>query len=252
MIKRIVICALLPMIMLISGCFEIKNEIWIHSDGGGKVLYDMGLPEAMLPNDTAKQEFLKKIQDEITEAKQDPNIISADLRSYKKEGLFHIEVIYELKDITKIDAAKKKTRIAKDNKSKSEFMKGLTIKRLPSGNIKVTQTFENMQKKTEKASDNPMVQAMFGGRYMTLIVHGNIVSSNGNFSQDGQTVHWKVPMAEVLNATADSPLCAEVSTGGFFSKSFLIIAGIITAGLFFISIPVIILIVFLSRMKRKK
>ena len=111
---------------------------------------------------------------------------------------------------------------------------GLT--KLDNGNYHFAQPLD-LQSAADSATDtsNPLAASlmatMFKDRYMTIRIHGNIVSANGTVAEDEQSVEWRFPLADIVAGRIDLEQAeAEISLRRGFQldpKLLMILLGVV-------------------------
>jgi len=229
----------LVLAVIATGCFETKTEYWFRSDGSGKAVFDLGVSEELAPK---LDELAANMKQGIAERDGDSNIEDASVETYEDGDFAHLMVSVDVADMTALPKDSfllfKHDPGQKGVRGGDGMVNGVTIKRLSSGNILFEQKFPHPHAGSQSTGANPMAKAMaasfLAGKYATVIVHANkIVSTNGTISEDGKTVAWKIPLADLyLGEKPLPPLRAELSLGWWTTK--------MTLAAFFVALAIIV------------
>jgi len=208
---------LLPLLLsciLLSGCFEFKQEYWINADGSGRVLMDIGIVQIDQGNkNTRKQdssEFEKNMQEARQRLSADPNIKRVSMSQETRDGMLHTVFDIECRDMTKFnEAMRKSAEKARENSPSGEVGQAddaMTpiIEKLSNGDYSFKMKLE--RNKGKKPDSNPAaeriaeqwMQNLFAGRFFTVTLHAPKISeSNGQTNATSNLVEWKIPMTQI-------------------------------------------------------
>jgi len=253
------VAALTAVSASMTGCLETKTEYWFRSDGSGKVVFDLGVSKQLSPK---MGELVEKAKREIAE-NDDRNVRNASVRTYDDGDISHVEISFDVVDMTLISGDSdvlfgNSLGGGGDEGNKEKMMDGVTIKRLPSGNILFERKFKRPdaeqatadgKKDGDEAMANAMAASFLAGKFATVIVHADrIVSANGKISKDRKTVTWKVPMADIIGGKPIPDIKAELSFSQWNARTILAILFVALA----IVVPLFVALILLKSFKYKR
>jgi len=108
--KKVLAVLSLLMVLALSGCLEVSQQVWHNPDGSGKIVIEMALAADMLPlmgyegsPEENREEILREIAFAPDDLPSDPNIRNASVDSFydPDEGIFRIIMEIELFDLVK-------------------------------------------------------------------------------------------------------------------------------------------------------
>ncbi|MBJ6759863.1 hypothetical protein JGU66_03755 [Myxococcaceae bacterium JPH2] len=208
--------AALAMLSL-TGCFDMVEDVWLHSDGSARVRVDLSMPRALLPLAQAGGEDpVARVKGRTQAAegrlKNDPDLSHFEL-SYAEEGeLLH--VIYDLtvKDATKLSTLQQRALDVATTEERAQLggLWGLRIEKPSSGEALFVQRFEPDQSSARVDTDladaaakelgHRLALALFADHHVTVRVHGeSIGETNGTVNAQKDSVEWKMPLADFVN-----------------------------------------------------
>jgi len=222
--------------LLVTGCIDVKQDIWINEDGSGKLVFDVGLSKqfkAMMdlekgfgglgelegfeedgdkekdaePEGLDSVPFSQAPEDVIKELKESKYVTGAEFKE-ASEGKYE-RTIYtiELSDITKINEVMKSSSLGAgiENLGGEEGLSennDFSLKKTDSGTFELSAKLEGNK---EEAADDPteaafaatMMKEMFGDAGMTIRVHAPAVSHNGK--EDEGAIVWTMLLADLAS-----------------------------------------------------
>jgi hypothetical protein len=213
---------LAPLVLLtLTGCFDLLQEIWILPDGSGRVVFDVGLPKSFLDlARTRGKDPLEELRAEAraTEAdlKKDPDVTKFEFREYEQDGQHHLVYDLTVKDATRLGEFQK--RAMAHNASVKQGNEELAFhieKRGGFGEYVFVQRFgepkdapgaaKGTKNPAEQAAEDfgtQMAKALLGNHYYTVRVHGQAIpESNGTLNEKKDTVEWKFNLVDLANET---------------------------------------------------
>lgn len=226
--------ALAAAAVLLAGCVEMSQEIWINEDGSGRLVMDVGIGAEML--ELAKQgpaaggkdpaaDMRKGFEERKADLEKDPDVKSVQFKEFTKEGTCHFVLDIEVRKVESLPRILKKSSPDKKALGGEEGPAAepeLKIEKT-AGGYRFTQKFaspekaapETEEEKRNKAMAMAFLKPMLQDKGIAVKLHApRILSSNGEVSEDKQTAAWKIGLIEI--ATTDSfskELTAEVHAG---------------------------------------
>ncbi len=230
-INKILAPSIALLTLLITGCIDVKQDIWINEDGSGKLVFDVGLSkqfkammdlqkgfgdleglegleeegeEGAAPEKPEAIPFGQAPEEVIKELKKIKHVTSAEFKE-SSDGKYE-RTIYtiELSDITKIKEVMKSSSLG----SGIEELGGeeglsenndFSLIKTESGTFELNAIMEGNKEEnadpTEAAFAASMMKEMFGDAGMTIRVHAPAVSHNGK-EKDGAIV-WTMLLADL-------------------------------------------------------
>lgn len=258
----------LLIILPLSGCFEVSQEIWHNPDGSGRVVIEMILSEDMLSfmglegdADQNREEILQELDispDDVSS--DDPNVRNVSVISYydSEQSNFHVIMDVELYDLIKglpVDED--------DGMGGFEF----TIIDNNDGTFRFSQKTDMSSEMGEgdldQASRQLLETFMAGDMYTLKLYVKEFVEADPNaiYDKDNNVIVWEIPMIDMMTSSepfefwavyrlGSSSLIPPLGMGEFPEWVPFVLAGLCCLTLIIIVI-VVIVIVLLSR-KRKK
>ncbi len=229
-LTKILNLSLVLFTLVVTGCIDVKQDIWINQDGSGKLVFDVGLSKqfkAMMdlekgfgglgelegndeeevdegPGDLESVPFSQEPENVIKELKKSKHVTSAEFKEVS-EGKYE-RTIYtiELSDITKITEVMKSSSLGQGLgelggeeglSENNEF----NLTKTESGSFELSALMEGNKEEstdpTEAAFAATMMKEMLGDAGMSIRVHAPAISHNGK-EQDGAIV-WTVLLADL-------------------------------------------------------
>ena len=215
-------------LLTLTGCIDVKQDIWINEDGSGKFVFDVGISKQMkammegfgaglegLGGDDPDVEieganeipFSDDPEKIIAEFKASEFVTSAEFKEAKDAKYDRTIYTIELSDITKLKEVMESTslnsaadQLGGDGKLDEDNDFGIT--KTETGTYKIDVTMKGNE---EEAPEDPqeaafaaaMMKQMFGDAGMTLRVNAPAVSHNGK--EEGDAVVWTVPLADLAS-----------------------------------------------------
>jgi hypothetical protein len=192
---------------VLTGCFEVSEDLTIHGDGSGRIVFEIGLDEniaklAALGNDSGTFFDRNKLEERL---KTSENVEKYEIRERMENGVQRTIVDVMVKDMTEDmdglgDLASKDVAEKLDvgDKSAAPFV----FTRMEGGNFKFTQNVTKEKKEDTNALVAGLMSSQLSGKYMRVKLNGAIVSANGSIAEDKKSVSWEIPMAQIVNGTA--------------------------------------------------
>jgi tetratricopeptide (TPR) repeat protein len=188
-------------ILLLAGCVNMKQEVWLHSDGSGTVYMDVAIKlnaPSGIQHPFAKVKDLDKVDSNIQNIKLDE----------RRDGE-HIRYTLEF-DVLDWHAFAE---------SPHEDLFPVQLEQLANGNWRWTQRVQR-EPDTKRAEDEIFLQ----GEFFDITIHApNVVSTDGEIVETSgpqSTMHWRIPVTDMLIHGTDSvqtieyaPFTQNVSNG---------------------------------------
>ena len=263
-INKIFIPLIALLTFLITGCIDIKQDIWINEDGSGKLVFDVGLTKQFksMMNMGNAFEGLDLESEEgaepeaagvnpfsdpgkaIEELEKSEHVTSAKFEE-SSDGKFE-RTIYtiELSDITKVGEVMGSSSLGEGVKELgSSDEDELSIKKTDSGTFELSAVMQGDKEEgvDPSGAELGMLQEMFKDAGMTIRVHAPAISHNGKKKRGA--IEWKMTLAD-LSAGKRLEAKGEFK-GGASSDNTLLIILVLGA-------VVLLGIIVLSRKKKKQ
>jgi hypothetical protein len=211
---------LAPLVLLtLTGCFDLLQEVWLLPDGSGRVVVDVALPKPLLDLARAQgKDPLEELRAEAraTEAdlKKDPDVTKFELREYEQDGQQHLVYDLTVRDATRLGELQKRAmEHSAAAKQQGQAGPSFRIERRGFGEYIFIQRFgePKEQPDTPNGAKNPMEQAardfgtqmaraLLGNHFYVVRVHGQSISeTNGTLNEKKDTVEWKYSLADLVN-----------------------------------------------------
>ena len=235
-INKILSLSIALFALLVTGCIDVKQDIWINEDGSGKLVFDVGLSKqfkAMMdlekgfgglgeleglgeggdkekdaePEDQESVPFSQAPEDVIKELKESKYVTSAEFKEVSKGKYERTIYTIELSDITKINEVMKSSSLGSgiENLGGEEGLSennDFSLKKTDSGTFELSAKLEGKEEEeeadpTEAAFAATMMKEMFGDAGMSIRVHAPAVSHNGK-EVEGAVV-WTMLLADLAS-----------------------------------------------------
>ncbi len=265
-INKIFALSIALLTFLVTGCIDLKQDIWINEDGSGKLVFDVGLTKqfkAMMDlgngfedlekegaeaEDPESIQFWKSPEKVIKKLKGSKYVTNAEFKESSDAKFERTIYSIELSDITKINEVMESSSLSSGVEElggeDSSENNDLSITKTESGTFKLDALIEgNKEESIDPTGDEfGMMQKMFEDSGMTIRVHAPAVSHNGK--KKGGAIVWKITLADI--AAGNSLEANGEFRGGKSSNNSLLIVSIFVLG------AIIILgIIVLFRKKNK-
>jgi hypothetical protein len=253
-ISNLFILSIALLAFLVTGCIDLKQDIWINEDGSGKLVFDVGLTkqfkammdlgggfgdlEAETENgeDSDSNQFWKSPEKVIEKLKESKHVIDAEFKELSDSKFERVIYTIELSDITKINQVMESSSLSSGVEElggdASSENNDLSITKTESGTFKLNAFMEgNKEESVDPAGDEfGMMQKMFEDSGMSIRVHAPAVSHNGK--KKGGAVLWKITLADM--AAGKSLIANGEFRGGKSSGNSLLIVGVSVLGIIII------------------
>ena len=206
MIKSRLIITLFT-ILLLSGCYDFTEELWINADGSGRMKFTIGLAEnlaAMIEDRNRSADFCDKAIKDKNKLENNVLVTSVAITKSNEAGMNYCTIDIDVIDFRNFGEVR--NNVIEGNYNNYEFP--FVIEQLGEGRIRVSQDFGNFgrdgpeQSEIEKVGQEMamvMMTPMLAGKYITVTVHAPLIeTSNGEISADNKTTIWKKPLVDLI------------------------------------------------------
>ena len=255
-LRRILTILCTATALLLTSCIDVKQDIWIHADGGGKLILDMGISKqaldmmknlSQLGGEDAEEDNPLTQSPEKTAANLKKSEFVTDVQWEEKEDEKYKRQIYtvEISDITKVGEVLEENplsgslkELAGDNvptSDEDEFV----IEKTEAGTYKLSAISKGQGEEEQDPIQALMMKQMFGDAKLTVHVHAKAISHNGKEQEDG-SILWALPLGETLSgfsftgefeAPKPPPAPEQASTNETGNSMLPIIVGVIILGI---------------------
>lgn len=247
--------------LVLGGCIEITQEVWINGDGSGRMTMDLGLSEQLLSmagsgGEDPLAKFREQAKKTKAELQKDPNVSSVAITERKEGGDQHFVYDVQVKDVTRLRDVESRLSssgpLGEDGKvrDKGEFK----IEKQPNGRLLFLMRLQTPKQdgkggKQADALARGMAAAMFGNRAVTIRLHApKIADTNGTLDDQKTTVEWRIPLVDLISEKAGRELRAEVEMPSGVPWLWIALAGgAIGIGCLLVTVAVVVML-----MRRKK
>ncbi|MBI2299772.1 MAG: hypothetical protein HYU66_12670 [Armatimonadetes bacterium] len=215
--KRVYLPLLLP--LLLTGCLEVNEEIWIGRGGRGRMSLDVTVDEAASVLElVGRKDPVADVRAKLEKAKQqlaqDRNVFNVEARESGEAGQRRFHLAFEFR------------RAVRLGDSTAGFLQ-LTTEPAGLGKLKLRQVLAVPKPEgAVEAGFRPagegldelgplgeviskaVASGLLGGKSYTVRIHApKVISSNGASLDGGRAAQWEYPIGELV--TADSPVALE-------------------------------------------
>ena len=208
-IKRLRILSLLLCLPL-TGCLDVAQELWINSDGSGRMKIEIGLHEQLMlmQGKTRDDSTCDSFFEEKALMEEREGVESAEYKSYKEGGVFYCVADIKVSDYTQLKTLQDESLKASSiDTYRDSFLREFSLRSLDEGNGFFRQhvsnhagdaSKQNFQAHAEQLA-NTIMGRMMTGRYWSVTFHTpGLLEANGTVSEDNKTVSWRVPLYDLL------------------------------------------------------
>jgi hypothetical protein len=203
-------------LLLLTGCFDYSEEVWIYSDRSVRMRIDMGLSEVLagLSGETSR---------DYREPTRTVHPSGAIEETYASGGMFHRTLDARYKSFAELNALYRELEASMAEagpagQAPQSVPFSIAIEQLPNGNYRFRHEVRNWTKPEQPPADDwgaelgqSMLETMLGDASLHFKLYApRIVASNGEISADARSVEWKVPLKQLLKSTEPIQLEAEV------------------------------------------
>jgi hypothetical protein len=210
--------AALLLVVLLAGCMDVIQEIWIGSDGSGHFhavyTFDADSPVFKMPGQDGKDplvSIVSKLDEVDAELRKDPAVRHLEVKADKDGERPRLTIDIEVADATTLPVYIKKALQPKDptGRERAPPRDDFTIEKTDGGTLVFVQK-QSMKPPRMDDQMREMLAKAYKDHTVTTRVHGpRIVSSNGTVS--GDMVEWMVKLAHPEEAPAE--MRAEIALG---------------------------------------
>ena len=194
-------------ILLLSGCYDFTEELWINANGSGRMKFTIGLAEnltALIDGGRKSADFCDKAIKDKNKLEKNALISALSITKSNQAGMHYCTIDIDVIDFRNFGEVR--NNVIEGNYNNYEFP--FVIEELDEGRIRISQDFGNLgrdgpeQSEIEKVGQEmamAMMTPMLAGKYITVTVHAPIIeSSNGELSADNRTTVWKKPLVDLI------------------------------------------------------
>lgn len=230
--RKIAMLCFLGLVLNLSACLEMNQEIWIDPSGSGRLKMDIAIDKNVYDQlsslrkmnnpDAAGADMFGDVVSQKDEIAKNPDVTKIDIQKVSDEKAYHLVIDVSVKDFQKLNEMGK---LLGENKNKPENQSQVSddsqfnFKKVADNTIDFSLLLKGKAANSEEMdANNQMMQAMFAGKNFTTTLHApQIVSSNGT-KIDAQTVQWKMLMTDRMTQKEDKTWQAQIKLvqPGFF------------------------------------
>ncbi|MFC1628105.1 hypothetical protein ACFL3H_03195 [Gemmatimonadota bacterium] len=204
---KLLLIFLMPFLLL-SGCIEVKQEIWIEPDGSGKIRFDIGAPSPGEGSADASSIPAEEIIAIARELRRDPRLKSTPrVGQYVLDGNDHVELellLNHWSDLPSINhLILEKARTEDDVRAALSRMFEFSLAEDEEGNILYRQILsdEDVRSSRDHLSNmESLTEVSLAGGFLSVIVHSPTISrSNGSWQLDKTGVRWTLALKDLAD-----------------------------------------------------
>ncbi|MBI9044310.1 MAG: hypothetical protein JEZ06_07480 [Anaerolineaceae bacterium] len=176
-------------VILISGCMNIRQELWVNSDGSGKMKIDIGVDEDFMSMEDLEGMSGGDLTSMESEYENDPNIKNIQTSEYTEDGLSYTSIQFDIIDFD-----------AFVHSSENEM--DMTYEQLGNGNYLLAMNLDSLAgggDETYSSEDLEMFSDMFDDYYFEVTMHVPQVVETSGKKTDSGTAYWQIPLMDALN-----------------------------------------------------
>lgn len=191
------------LLLSLSACFELRQEVWILPNGQGRAKIDFGMEKKLVsliessskakegkPSPFSPAE-LKRTEKTF---KKNPDVVTAKATTFTEGDLQYLSIDYTAKDFSKL------YQIDQNKMEDANITDGAVFTKISDTEFEMIYSLQNTNTSTDfkmTKEDKATMQAMFGEHQITLTFHApKILKTNGK-KVDDQTVSFEIPFAKL-------------------------------------------------------
>lgn len=211
--KHLRLLLLLPVLML-SGCIDFAQSLWVNEDGSGRLQFSIGLSEQLMKTTgalTADKDLCSEFYRDKEQLKQQPGIRSVEMQHHSEAGVYYCILDISVDDFQKLNQLQAETlKDTQTTRETKDYAANFLLKRNDDGTGAFTQRIRNQlgeRKRDPRTSIDAQMEhiaktvmaQMVTGKYWVVTLHAPVISkTNGILSDDKKTVTWKIPFYDLL------------------------------------------------------
>ncbi len=235
--------------LALSGCLDMKQDIWINPDGSGRLRIDVGISESMsyfreseapTEEETQESDIGVDFMDTVRELSRDPRIRSVYSERYSDQGFDRAAIdltVHDWHDLPSINA-RILTQQGEENESDIDTYMTFSLHEEDDGIVHYLQPGmgiaaaegETGEEGFADAMSRSVAEAMFRDGALTVTLHSSTISrTNGEWQLDKSSVRWQAELVDlIVEPAAIEPFTAEIGPSAR-SSHFWRIVGILMA-----------------------
>jgi hypothetical protein len=206
-LKKLSSLWLLACSVLLTGCFDMAQDLWINQDGSGRMRYQLGISEQLAAMSGESDVCAGFYQDKTT-LEHYPGVQTVAYDSKHEGGVQYCIVDITVKHFS--DLVQLQTHVMKDSmpaRHQAEFQTSMELIDKDDGTGQFRLFVENSarhanQDELQKHADhfaNVLMAQVMSGRYWNVTLHAQeILSSNGDVVEKGKVVQWRIPLYDLM------------------------------------------------------
>ena len=220
-----------------AGCLELTQEVWVNSDGSGRMRLDIALPRELLEmaSDADGANPLAETLEEYERLKADPsqvpNLRSVDKSEYVEGEFHHFVMELEVDDVTLLPETmsqlQKRTAVGEEQENKADELASqheMKLERIGRDRMVFVQTLiddsqaadaSGLDTEEMDAASKALLASMFAGKHFTVRLHApKVTSTNGQVDKAASTIEWRIPLTALMAQEGLQELRAEIELDG--------------------------------------
>lgn len=205
--------SLLPVIaLLLSGCFDMSQQIWVEEGGAARMEYRLGLDEKLLELNGGgdSDDVCATYRARKRELEQLDGVNSVTVSEQSQAGIRYCTLALQVKHFTVLPRLHTLIMARAGQgmgPSEAEVKTVFELSDNQDGSGDFLQQISNragdpdkhpLDAQAEQIANVVMAQ-MLAGRYWTVTLHApTITAANGELAGDSKSVQWKVPLHDLL------------------------------------------------------
>jgi len=215
------------------GCLELTQEVWVNSDGSGRMRLDIALPKELLEmasetdGDNPLAETLQEYERLKADPSQIPNLRSVDQSEYVEGEFHHFVMELEVGDVTLLaetmSQLQKRTAITDEPGTGADELASqheMKLERIGRDRMMFVQTLvddgqaggaSGLDTEEMDAASKALLASMFAGKHFTVRLHApKVTYTNGKVDEAAGTIEWRIPLTELMAQKGLQELRAEI------------------------------------------
>lgn len=205
--KKYALLFVLSASLLLTGCYDLTEELWINADGSGRMKFTIGLAEnlvTLIESGGQSADFCENAIRDKSKLEKNKLVYSVYISKYNEAGMLFCSIDIGVTDFRQF----REVRDVAIEGDYARYQFPFLIDDLGEGRIRISQDFSNLGRDDPAQTDldkmgqemaMALMSPMLAGKYITVTVHApKIESSNGDISADSKTTTWKKPLVDLF------------------------------------------------------
>ena len=210
--KYLRLLLLLPALLL-SGCIDFAQSLWVNEDGSGRMQLTIGLSEQLMKVTgalKADKDLCSEFYRDKDHLSQQPGIRTVEMKHQLEAGIYYCILDISVDDFQKLNLLQGEAlKDSQATREKQDYDANFELKRKDDTGT-FTQLIRNRIAERKRNPDTSidaqaehiaktLLAQMVTGKYWVVTLHAPVITkTNGKLSEDKKTVTWKIPFYDLF------------------------------------------------------